>query len=103
MKLDWIKETEWEDILTGDMREMADLVGIENFIKLLERYGKMQVHFSTKDVSRLKQNYIQKYFESGNAKMLARKLETSERFVHLAVQSEKTDNQIDIFDKEEAL
>ena len=98
MDLTWIKDIEWEKELKGEMREVADLIGIDNLIKLWQAFGKTHIYFSEEPLMRLKKNYIRKYHRPGRTKELARLLNTSEVFVQQAVMPKgSSENQGDLF------
>jgi len=58
--MDWIKEIgENPDLyLNGDMKEIADIIGFENLIKLICKFNKTTVYFSEKALFNLKKQYV---------------------------------------------
>jgi len=100
MSYEWIKEVDWENHLPGELKEIAELIGIDNLLKLLERFGKTQVYFPTNFIPKLKRIYIRNNYETGRVKELCRKLDASQSFVFDAIASQRDDNQIMMFEKE---
>lgn len=92
-KLNWIKDTEWKKDLKGDMREIAELVGIDGFINLWQAFSKTSVYFSEEPINRLRKRYIMQNYVHGRAKELARKLDTSEMFVYDILKGKEKKNQ----------
>ena len=71
------------DDLDGEQREIAECVGIENYLKLVEHFGGMSVYF-LKEESLLKEKrnrQILKMFNGGNYKEIAKKFNLSENRV----------------------
>jgi len=58
MKTDWIKEIpNYESFLTRQEREMIEEIGIEAFIKLINRFGKTSFYFSEKSFNELRRKW----------------------------------------------
>ncbi|GIV45766.1 MAG: hypothetical protein KatS3mg036_0584 [Ignavibacterium sp.] len=98
MKMDWIKEIDFNKFLDGDLRLLADIVGIDKFIELYSHFAKTAIYFSEKPLMEMKQEYIRKYFGFKNEKELARMLGVSERLVYkIGSQKVTMSNQQDLF------
>lgn len=83
LNLSWIKNlNNPEHHLEGDTRLIAEECGIESFIKLYEIFNKTSVNFSESHLKELKKQYVREYFNGNNAKLIARKLGVSQRFVY---------------------
>lgn len=80
MRLGWLRKIDWQGSLEGDYAEIAELIGIENFIKLAESYFKLTVSFSSVQFEKLAKDYITQNDEL-SVRQLARETGTSERFV----------------------
>ncbi len=81
--MDWIKEiAENPDLyLNGDMKEIADIIGFENLIKLICKFNKTTVYFSEKALFKLKKQYVlQKRGE--DPKEIAKKINLSLRTIY---------------------
>lgn len=99
MDNDWIKEIDYNKFLTGDLKLVADSVGIDNLIKLYKIFAKTTVYFSEKPLMEMKQEYIKQYYGTKNEKELARLLGVSERLIYkIGSQKYKADTQINIFE-----
>lgn len=77
----WIKELNFTKHLPDEYNDMIDVIGVDKFLELLERFSKTSIYFSEKPFERLKREYILKNGQS-EPKELARKLNVSERFVY---------------------
>lgn len=82
--LDWIDEIEYKDLLTGDMKLIADRCGLDVLKSLLTHLPKIHVYLSEKPLVEMQKRYIKKNYKQGNAKQLAARLGVSERFVYQA-------------------
>jgi hypothetical protein len=80
MKYRWLSKIEWQKELQGDYRMIAQLVGIDNFIALMETFEKTPVYFSTSPFERLLEKYIF-LAEDISVKDLARETGKSERSI----------------------
>lgn len=81
MKLDWLKEYNWQESLQGDYRIIADTCGIDTLIKLIEVFGKTNLYFSYEPLFRLREEYIRKN-RYADPQELARVLGVSERTIY---------------------
>ena len=106
-KTELVNEVEWEKILSGELKEVAELIGIENTLKLLERFGKTHIYFTDKSLLELKKLYILAHCEEDmGAKDLARLLKVSERFVFQVISESRNKrgddklaaNQLNVFE-----
>lgn len=62
MKTDWIKQIpDFELILTQPERDMIEEIGLENFIKLLNRFGKTSFYFSERSITDLRRKWAVLY------------------------------------------
>ncbi|MBL1212447.1 MAG: hypothetical protein HND52_03695 [Ignavibacteriae bacterium] len=80
MNLKWLRDLD-ENLLEEEHKEICSLIGIDNFIKIYEKFNRVSIYLSTKSLSRLKKIYIHQHSHLP-VKKLARKLEASERFVY---------------------
>lgn len=59
MKTDWIKDIpSFEQCLTAQEREMVEEIGLDNFIKLINRFGKTSFYFSEKSINELRREWV---------------------------------------------
>lgn len=92
MNYNWIKETNWEENLEGNLKIMADIIGIDLLINLFEKFSKSYVYFSEKELFKLKKEYVLKY-QNLRASSIAKTLNTSETFVFKTIR-ERNDNEV---------
>jgi hypothetical protein len=81
--MDWIKEIAGnpDKYLDGDMKEIADIIGFENLLKLICRFNRTTVYFSEKALFKLKKRYVlQKRGE--DPKEIAKKINLSLRTIY---------------------
>lgn len=93
--MDWIEEIKLEE-LPRQYREMADIVGLRNTVKLIEYFGKTGFYFASLDsVIRLKKKeFIIKNFHGSNHKELARDTNYSERWVYEIVEEHRSASRV---------
>ncbi len=97
-KLDWLKQIEWKQFLSGDLAEVADVIGEDAFLSLWSCFAKTTIYLSEKPLDLMRREYIAKHKES-NVKELARTLNCSEMFVYNCRADNKLkDDQIQMFD-----
>jgi Mor family transcriptional regulator len=104
IRTDWIQELEWQKLLPGEMKEVAEIIGIENTLKLMEKFGKTHVYFTEKPLLEMKRLYIGLHLndEDVRAQDLARMLNMSERYVFNVIaelKKEVDQAQLNIFGK----
>ncbi len=102
MNYDWIKETNYEEKFPEEYRTIIDLIGLENFLKLLSQFAKTPIYFSERPIDELKKEYILKH-KGESPRELARILGMSERGVYKILSSTGyAPGQLNLFDKENA-
>lgn len=95
---DWIKEVDYDKVLTGDLSVIADVLGIDALIKLWSRFGKTTIYFSEKPIDQLRRQYIKQH-KDRPVKELARKLDVSEMFVYNVLNENSVKaNQVGLFE-----
>lgn len=100
MKMDWIKDIDYNKFLDGDLKLLVDIIGIDKFIELYCHFAKTAIYFSEKPLMEMKQEYIRKHFGFKNEKELARMLGVSERLVYkIGSQKVILSNQQDLFNE----
>jgi len=94
----WIENLEISD-LPGQYKEMAEIIGIENTLKLAEHFGKSGFYFRGLEplIARKKEIYIRENFNGQNHRELARRTEYSERWVYEIIKVWKEEKQADMF------
>lgn len=91
-KYDWIKEIEnYKDYFTPDQRDLIDLVGFDNYMKIHEHFEKTSIHFSSAPIMMLKKIYAQKK-HSIPYNVIARILGVSEKTIYNWREEKNYDN-----------
>jgi Mor family transcriptional regulator len=91
--MDWLKEIDYEKILPEEYNEIIELIGLDNFIKLFERFSKLSLYFSETPINRAKKEYVKMAKRQGSTpREIARKLGVSERFVYGVISEKHLDN-----------
>ncbi len=85
--MDWMKDVEIEDLLSGDLLLVYEWCGREMLLDLWEHFPRMTLYISTKPINEAKKRYIKKHFNGKNVKELCALLQVSERFVYEAVEN----------------
>lgn len=81
MDLSWIKDLDYKKHFSAEYNDMIDLIGLDNFLKLLDHFSKTTVYFTEKPIQSLHGEFIKKHPDIP-AKEIARQLNVSERFVY---------------------
>jgi hypothetical protein len=97
--LDWIKNMDYAAYFPEEYNEMIELIGIDKFLTVYERFSKTQIYFSEKPLNALRREYILKNPET-EAKELARKLDVSDRYIY-KVRGGRDPDTIDMFTEDE--
>ncbi len=87
--MDWIKEVEFRDLLTGDMQLIYDMCGHDVLLSLMEHMDGVGLYISGKPAIAAKKRYIRKFCDGRNVKALALQLNVSERFVWKVLEEKK--------------
>ncbi len=102
MKPDWIKEISIEE-LPANYQEMAEIVGIENTIRLARHYGGLPFYFLKIDsmLQKRRDEKIRQEFDGHNYRDLARIYNLSEMHIRRIVHNGKDKRQIDMFGEDD--
>lgn len=86
----WVKEIMADD-LPESYREVSQIVGIENALKLSEYFGGLPLYFPKLNtlIARKKTIFIRKHFNGSNHRELARATGYTERWVYQILCSKK--------------
>lgn len=79
--MDWLREIEIKDLLTGDVALIEEACGLDILIQLWEKLPSINLFISTKPLREARKRYIRKFYDGSNVKNLAQMLNCSERFV----------------------
>lgn len=98
--MEWLSGLKVSD-LPERYREMADLVGLENTVKLALRYAKQPLYFIDLEavVTKKKKEYIIEHFKGNNHNELARATGYSSRWVYEILEEHKRLNAVKIKQK----
>lgn len=96
--MNWLDNLKTED-LPDKYREMANIVGIENTIKLAEHFGKDGFYFKSieKLITKKKEEYIRNNFCGDNHPELAKATGYSTRWIYEVLKDVKDDRQSEMF------
>lgn len=93
MKLDWIKEVDWKEYLTEDMRMVLEVCGEDMLLALLERMPGHRIHLSTSPVRKARRAYVRKFAGTKSAREIAVAVGASVDFVRKALSGTDDDDQ----------
>ncbi len=81
MNYTWLKEVKDTTVLPDEYQEIIDLIGLDNFIKLLNEFDKSAVYISGKKLLPLLIQFIKQNKEIPTKK-IARMLNLSTRYIY---------------------
>lgn len=73
-KYDFIKRLDWQNYFTEEELAIAELVGLEGLLLLIDHFKGMPVYFTEDRIEKMKKDYIQKNPDGLSKKDLARKM-----------------------------
>lgn len=86
---DWLKEIDFEKYLTEDMKKLLELVGLDVFIKLVERYKGRSLYITSDPFRGAKPIYVLKNFDGKNVKKIARDLGVTTKTIYIYVKEHR--------------
>lgn len=89
---DWIKEIDYKAHLKGDIRLIIDIIGMDNYLRLVETFGKTQLYISDQSLIKIKRTYIKRYYHKHTIKELSQMLDVSESFVRKVINEAKKES-----------
>jgi len=96
VKYEWIKELNFTEHFPPDYMEMIEIIGIDKFLILLEKFGKTNFYFALTPIATLQEEYIKKN-KHVRASELARKIDTSERTVFRVLNGGRNNDNLNLF------
>jgi Mor family transcriptional regulator len=92
--LQWLAELDPEKDLTEHYREVVEVIGLENTIKLAEAFPSMSIYLKNpnKLLLPVKIRYVRKHFNKHNHRKLARITGLSERYIYKLVEKKETED-----------
>lgn len=95
---EWVKEIDYKQYLSGDLKQLEEIIGLELFLEIVEAFGKTNIYISDRPVMMMKREYIKKKFGVIPDKELARMLRVSERLIYkIANEKYIDDRQTNLF------
>lgn len=96
----WVKEIEFDD-LDAKNKEIAEVIGIDNLLKLAKAYGGESLYINKFDeiVKTRRDKNIKTEYNRYNLKKLANKYNLTEKRIKQIVSELGMENQISIFDQ----
>lgn len=96
----WLDEVSIAD-LTGEQLEIAEVIGIENYRKLVQHFGGNQIRIHQEDtlVKEKRDKTIRSQYNGYNVLQLAMKYGLSDRTIRgIVASTKKTEGQISLFE-----
>ena len=93
MKLDWMKEVDWKQDLTEDLRMVLDVCGEEAVLALLERLSGHRLYVSAAPIKAAQRRYIQKFAGRKSPQILAAVTGAPEGLVRRVLLEQENDDQ----------
>lgn len=91
MKLDWMKEVDWKEGLTEDLRLVLAACGEDAVLSLLEHLAGNRIYVSAAPVREAQRKYIRRFAGAKSTRTLAFETGSSERFVQRVLLEEDDD------------
>ena len=92
-KLDWMKEVNWKEGLTEDLRMVLSVCGEDVLLALLERLPGHRIHVSTIPLRKAQRMYVRKFAGRKSAREIAVQIGASLSFVQKTLSEMEKDNQ----------
>ena len=93
MKLDWMKEVDWKEGLTEDLRMVLCVCGEEALLALLGGLAGHRIHVSLSPIREAQRKYVKKFAGQRSTRKLAFEIGASESFVQRVLSEMDNDNQ----------
>lgn len=96
---DWMKEININD-LDEKNKEIAEIIGIDNFIKLSDAYGGTRIYVNKLDevTKNIRDRKIKQEYNRYNINKLAKKYNLADESIRRILKGEPVENQISVFD-----
>lgn len=82
-----IDEISVDDLPNKDLRELAEIIGIEPTVRMMCHWAGLQVWVPMSGLRTVQQRYVQRYFDGTNAGQLARRLGVTQRTIERYAQT----------------
>ncbi len=96
----WANDITLEDIQHEGMIELADVVGMDTMLKIVDYYSGGNIYFPKIDnlLSGARDRHIKEDYNGANSKRLAAKYNVSESYIWRIVKNEAVPGQVTLFD-----
>ena len=95
MKLDWLKEVDWKECLTEDLRMVLASCGEDVVLSLLEHLLGQRIHVSTTTIRNAQRAYVRKFAKQKSPREISVAIGASIRFVQLEIAELENEDQQD--------
>ena len=93
MKLDWMKEVDWKEGLTEELRMVLSICGEDVLLALLERLPGHRIHISTVPLRKAQRKYVAKFAGRKSVREIAVQIGASVPFVQGVLSGMDNENQ----------
>lgn len=96
----WARDVRLEDLKSETMRELAEVIGFDATMRLVETYSGMVIYVPKMDsvLSAIRARLIREEFDGTNARKLAIRYNVSESWVNRVVNERGCYGQMDMFE-----
>jgi hypothetical protein len=81
MRYSWLRDVHELQLLPEDYREIVEIIGLNNFVRLLRAFDKTAIYFSRRLLQPLLNRYIAEH-QNIPARKLAKELKISVRYIY---------------------
>ena len=93
MKLDWMKEVDWKEGLTEELRMVLVACGEEALLALLESLNGHRIYVSRAPIHEAQRKYVKKFARVKSTRKIAFEMGASESFVQRVLSEMDNENQ----------
>ena len=96
----WAEDVRPDDLQNQTMQELAELVGVDNMLRIVESYSGMVIYVPKLDsvIKAVRDRHIREEYDGTHAKRLALRYDVSESWVNRIANERQVHGQIDMFD-----
>ncbi len=101
----WARDVRMEDIKSPTLVELAELVGIETMMQIVEAYSGSVIYIPKADsvISSIRDRHIREEFDGTNSRKLAIKYNVSESWIFRVANEKQIFGQVDMFEEFDGL
>lgn len=95
----WAEDVRPDDLQNETMQELAELVGMEGMLRIVESYSGMVIYVPKLDslLKSIRDRHIREEYDGTNAKRLALRYGVSESWINRVANERQIHGQIDMF------